>query len=615
MRINDISIHIIFALFLSCSVTASGWYNGNPHQPINERAWSAFLTKYVIGPGEKGRFGRGPISDATFSAETGMEQNVLREGDVRLERRDLPISLWIKHGGFSADVPSVKMGLVHFWDPTEGSETPVSGALTDIDSGPASAYYWGLRDADNRYSWRWGIANYRESIENDKLTPADRNNLLAKSFQALGETMHLLGDMTCPAHVRNDGHPGYGAVGDGDPIEAAIGLSLCEIAGNGGPGGRYKGLIPRDVQLTGVTPEQLFRNVAMFTNAHFFSDDTIYSDSAPACEPYNGLKRYASPQLNRLEEVDGTFFTTIPLKNAQTGADAGSIKIPLAVAWNFTDWAISGVTKGKSRTHAVPSSLAADQALVLMPLAIHACAELANLFFPTLEMTATIQGIPAKRADSTGFHLEAALIHKHQDDPAWKDLPPLKYAGPATLVWHDSNGAEHRLALAFNAGCCSQDIDLPAGAKPLRVEADAGGRRFLSEPFPVTEPVGESPTTWFISTARNDEIVFADGRPQGASMNQNTFVFTLESNDPREIARGGFPPKNAEYAWEIEDNGAVDNVSTTEPRLKRSFSYKGGNLAGMMGRSAKIRLTVTTSGTPRTVETSVHVGPTKVGKP
>lgn len=55
---------------------------------------------------------------------------------------------------------------------------------------------------DNEWNWRNAELYYQIVLEPG--TEADRNNYLAMTFEALGHAVHLLQDMSVPAHVRND---------------------------------------------------------------------------------------------------------------------------------------------------------------------------------------------------------------------------------------------------------------------------------------------------------------------------------------------------------------------------------------------------------------------------
>jgi hypothetical protein len=103
----------------------------------------------------------------------------------------------------------------------------VHGTL--YESPGIDAKTWGLDHPDNPFSFKQGLIYYKLAMEvaedrplqpmlsqshfklNLNLAPVDhadqRRTYLALAYRSLGETMHMLADMTQPAHVRNDSHP------------------------------------------------------------------------------------------------------------------------------------------------------------------------------------------------------------------------------------------------------------------------------------------------------------------------------------------------------------------------------------------------------------------------
>ena len=95
---------------------------------------------------------------------------------------------------------------------------PSRRALATILPPDLDAKRWALTGAPgdgrvpNVYCWDRGrdyfTAAFTGRLEGKMLAPVDRERLYAQSWRALGETAHLLADMTCIPHVRNDSHPG-----------------------------------------------------------------------------------------------------------------------------------------------------------------------------------------------------------------------------------------------------------------------------------------------------------------------------------------------------------------------------------------------------------------------
>ncbi|MBF0547740.1 MAG: hypothetical protein HQM08_25095 [Candidatus Riflebacteria bacterium] len=573
----------IVVLLLACGTGVLAWDNVSPHRQINEYAWSVFLKKYLFGPGEKSRFSASPISTTKLKCMSMVEENVMLPTEVKETSYEMDIPDWIKHGGFSADVPNLAMSIRHFYDPTE---TGKNAALTDtmitspngittmwgtknalseyeksLEFSGINAREWALNHSGNRFNWQNGLKYYRYSFERDDLKPEERVKLLAEAFKSLGETMHLMADMTCPAHVRNDNHASYKNVGDPDPIELGVGFKVSESAWKNGP---WASMIPKGVQLTGTKIEQLFHNVAIFTNEHFLSDDTIYSRMAPSVTPFNSKKNYPKPQLTDLDKRKDTYWTSIPMVDAGTGkTDTGNAEIKLARECSTMDWLSSGST-GKHRSYEVPTCFAQSQANLLIPLAVYACAEMINMFFPTMSLTAVIADLPPDKADMRKIHVEAALTHDCKSDIAWQDQTPILFAGEGRLVRKTENGKEEQMPLIFKKGVCSQDLYV--GPKDeIRVEVEAGGRIFS----PVNkEDLKEEKLALSLKANRSND--------QYAACDVTFFVlpekmFKTNSNlpNPEDIGKSGdYPPKNAMFKWTIEYEGRTDHDESGAPFLK-----------------------------------------------
>lgn len=122
-----------------------------------------------------------------------------------------------------------------------------------------SAGYWAFQDERNltRYSVALSLA------KNGQLD----------GWRFLGHVLHLLQDMSVPAHVRNDGHATiFGMNADNYEFE----LEEINIIG-------YYALIPDylGTPKNTVTPQDLFRSLADYTRNNYFSDNTILKDPKP----------------------------------------------------------------------------------------------------------------------------------------------------------------------------------------------------------------------------------------------------------------------------------------------------------------------------------------------
>lgn len=80
----------------------------------------------------------------------------------------------------------------------------------------------------------------------------------------LGYVVHLLEDLTSPAHTRNDAHP----PGNSDPFEATN-------------GGRSPTIPPEGNLLSFLNPQDFFTNLQSYTQSNFFSSDTAFNPLLP----------------------------------------------------------------------------------------------------------------------------------------------------------------------------------------------------------------------------------------------------------------------------------------------------------------------------------------------
>ncbi len=204
-----------------------------------------------------------------------------------------PIEL-MKEGSNREDEPF--RFLRHFHEPITNTGL---GKLFD------SAINWSLREMgaqDGNSSWSWNDAReyYFKALTSP--TKAERDEYWSKTFKALGHIMHLIQDSANPAHVRNDPHPfdeglhdymarqhvgSYTGSGSFTPDP-----SILEQAGATRPE-PFSNLFDRNI-FTGNNPGATLGEhvgVTEFTNANFFSDDTV---------PGQGNTAFIHPSLSEL---------------------------------------------------------------------------------------------------------------------------------------------------------------------------------------------------------------------------------------------------------------------------------------------------------------------------
>ncbi len=495
-RLSLLAVALVMVVL--AGVPCPAWDCDEAHPTINELAGKHFImksqstlfgTKYQQAPvdfrmvfaGRSYASGKGPLSWS--KRETSTEANTLQ---------------WLARGGHDADMPEMVMGFRHFYDPvyepryltwlSRKVRVPKAADGMSIDDYFDSFDYraddwnprrelvngntdrvplphlidpkidgitWGLSHPQNEHSWEHGLQAYKAAFEDDKAAfgSLTRSQMYGKAFRALGETMHLLGDMTQPSHVRADSHSLY------EPLEKTIRATVIhQVVGENWRRADY--LPTSDFpNARGLSPEQLMKQTAAWTNAHFFSNDTIH-DFALGVFPRNRKRPYPSPSLSKLREQDGTFYATF----------AGVGEVPLAKNTGGL-FAIALAKKAKPdpeklRLHVLPE-MAVDQARVLMPIAIHVCAELIDRFFPTLTMSLALEPEDGRTWRATG-----TLTHDVASDPAWTKLGAISYTGAGQLV---VNG-QRQVECNFVRGVMTPvSLDLVKGDKVMLV-VTAGAR-------------------------------------------------------------------------------------------------------------------------------------------
>jgi len=198
--------------------------------------------------------------------------------------------------------------LRHFHDAlnNRGLEAALSG-MSAVDWSLAAV---GAQDGEDSFSWNDAREFYFKALTSS--TKIERDENWGKTFRALGQVMHLLQDSANPSHVRNDAHPDFsvfiGSLGriDVDGLHdymarrfvisypgAALftpDSSLLETEGavRTEP---FSNLFDRNVY-TGGNPQATLGTdvgIAEFTNANFFSDDTIPGQNEEAFFPFPGV--------------------------------------------------------------------------------------------------------------------------------------------------------------------------------------------------------------------------------------------------------------------------------------------------------------------------------------
>lgn len=165
----------------------------------------------------------------------------------------------------------------HFFNPLMSWD---EAGLSDIWWGDASILW--VQSFINEWSWQKEREYHRFALTAQSQTARKEN--FTKTLQGLGHIIHLLQDKSQPAHVRNDAHPleGIGLLEGFESWAADNRLQILSLMSNAiFP--VFSLNIPLTQfwdtdQYTGLNPSNsLSIGLAEYTNANFFSEDTIFN--------------------------------------------------------------------------------------------------------------------------------------------------------------------------------------------------------------------------------------------------------------------------------------------------------------------------------------------------
>ncbi len=516
--ISAIITGLLFASILMAAnpVQTLAWEQGEnyqTHQEINQQALLRFFQAYANGA----KYASATLDRQQYYWGPKVGSSSMLQSSHFVHGGTQTFEGWVVHGGFSADEPHLWASVRHFYDPLMINGVP---ELTDHNwvhgqvYTAISAREWAFRDPGNPFSWKKALEYYKKSMELPEdstisqvpgsgdfrdpdlpLTPATpakaRQTYLGKAFRSLGETMHMVADMTQPCHVRNDSHP----TGDLDPLESNITANNVLWAADLPVDPRIGGLIDSAPDI-----ETMYDSMALYTNRYFYTDDTIF-DKASGVKPSNWEGAYPHPQFSdlKLDTATSNSFTAefngiqIPLiqKTYSSYKLASMLSLPPGTLWNTPEY------------H-VPDTFADSQAEVLLPIAVKACARVIDRFFPTLELAIDVKD--STDAGQSGnyreYEVNGGMTHLVDRDVEWsKQGLEIKYTGPAELLC-DRKGKSVRIAvIQFQDGKIKDPLVLftggettaEEGVEKYKVEGEdsiycvvkAGGRIFTSNKYPV----------------------------------------------------------------------------------------------------------------------------------
>jgi hypothetical protein len=498
-----LALAVVLGSFSFNPVPARAWEQGasGTHEQINRQAVKRFFNS-MSG---NAKYENSPVDKTQAYLATRITSSSLMTTGLTTAQADQTFEGWLADGGFSADEPNLWASVRHFYDPLSINGVP---QLTDHNwfhgqvYDAISARKWAFEDADNPFNWRKALEYYKKSMEipednKEIMVPGfefrdstiqiksaedARNIYLGKAFRSLGESMHMIADLTQPCHVRNDSHPFV----DSDPIESTANFNTVLLVKDA----PVDPTASADIAAS-ANAEDMYVKLALWTNRNFYTDDTIY-DKASGTKPWNSEGAYPHPQFSDLvlENTSGPkiYYKVFNGKNVRM------------VQQTYSSWVLGESVWAE---YSVPSKFVNGQAEVLMPIAIRAGAKLINLFFPTMELAIDVKPNTAQSADPNlkEFAITSPFKHNSGDDPDWQKAGlSIQYSGPGEL-WVETAGKERKLGnLSYKQGALEKPVAVFVGDKSkakadlyqvndkdnIFIKVNAGGRAFKSNKYTIS---------------------------------------------------------------------------------------------------------------------------------
>lgn len=388
------------------------------HSKINSIALSNFRTEIMPGDPylKNASLDNTPCVGIAWDPTDGDRIN---PPEIAIQRVK-PLYLWVIDGGYSADEPEGTMALCHFYDPTQPAGKRyltdqqfivnfVSKFNSEYANPEIDAVQWAFHGDqygtvfDQQFSWDQGKSYLKKALESSD--PYNVN--YGKAWRSLGETMHLMADMTVPAHVRNDGHAK--ALNNPDPYETSTTWELVD---------QNKGFAPASDINYAQNPEQLMVSVANYTNSHFLSKDTIPLPPGIS-SPWH---KYTLPSVEGL--------TPSPMGYLYQNINGESIRIAKTRSlWSYT------FDTGKQQ-YMIDDQVCNDQRKVLIPTAIKADEVLVSDFLPRFKVAAQVS--PATIGGS--YTMTGGIKGIYSGE--WPEISSVKIRNGARIVVEDAKTGE-----------------------------------------------------------------------------------------------------------------------------------------------------------------------------
>lgn len=376
-------------LYYISSYVLMGYGHTETHVPLNTSIGLRFLELTSLNPTQIPKF-----KNYEFNWNNGQQPSLKGSAITKdyylsystadeVEQSNEPLE-WIAKGGSLEDEPWGPASICYFYDPKgidNGKKylTDNSGKVEFLVSIPKEWYSrdaksWATSLTENRYGWRKAKEYVVKALKESDTEIRKKNMALA--YRCLGQSLHLVSDMGCPPHVRNDSHPPVFSflVGDPDPYEDICKkLDTYTLVKANLPSPQLKSKFSSTEKF-----DDIFEALAVYTNGNFFSGGTIYSDRIkPIVRPDNP---YPTPLMTDAD-YDKTNFTYSKMYDG--------VKVKMCkdkTTSGFLTLLGAGAVRGRPYLDA---ECVESMASVLMPDVVEAGANVVRLFVPSLTMVIT----------------------------------------------------------------------------------------------------------------------------------------------------------------------------------------------------------------------------------
>ncbi len=358
--------------FVAVNLLLTGYGNKLVHPAMNGVMVEKFESNFITAAFPLEKFKNYTI---VFDGSTGFPGiEVMSGGFVDIVERETRKNAlqWIVHGGYSADEPELSASFRHFYDPIEPAGNRYLHNHLDQtgELNPRIDHIeWALSNPDHLYNWEYGLAEMEYALTNYDEEVKEAS--MAKAYRALGETLHMIADMGCPAHVRDDSHAaepftGY-KFGSPDPYEEFF-EDFSEIKNYFSDGMVDPAL--KSAFREASTVHSIATMLAQYTNANFFTHQTISGKSVvPLIHPE---KTYPSPKLEDCSYDELTYTYT---KNIS----GNEVKMCKDLRYRFQIFSNRGYPY-------IDKECVLSQGKALVPQIVEAGANVIRLFIPALEV-------------------------------------------------------------------------------------------------------------------------------------------------------------------------------------------------------------------------------------